>query len=209
MFEKKRYWENWDKNDISEQVHKFWVESEKEQKLRTLTALSIKKHIGVNKKILEVGCGSGLIYQNLLQNGVILPKDYVGGDVSNKMIKIARSNYPEIKFKHLDIYKLALKDNSFENVISCQVLQHLPDYIEPVKELLRITKNKLYIASWFNDNKDGSDKINNNKIYNNERFIDKQINIHTFLNYINTLGDFKVEQENLMDINTAIIITKK
>jgi hypothetical protein len=44
---------------------------------------------------------------------------------------------------------LAFADASQPNVLCIQVLQHLPEYQQAVRELMRITGRRLYIATWF------------------------------------------------------------
>ena len=124
--------------------------------------------------IREVGSGSGLIYQTLKDIGLVTSKTYRGGDVSERMLEIARNRAPDVEFLKLDIFGIALPDRSQDNVICIHVLQHLPGFEAAVSELVRITKNKLYIASWFvaeNDDQvtfcDASTDWDNQSFFNN------------------------------------------
>jgi ubiquinone/menaquinone biosynthesis C-methylase UbiE len=87
----------------------------------------------------------------MLKRRIVTAKSYIGGDVSQKMLEIARERFPKAKFDYLDIFNLPYPDKSQPNVICIHVLQHLPHYAEAVKELIRITSRRLYIASWFNE----------------------------------------------------------
>lgn len=142
-----RYWQNWDKENISKNIDDYWMESE------TLWYQELGKWLKTellnNCELLEVGCGSGLVCSELLKNEVITNESYKGGDVSCKMLEIARRRFPNMNFFELDIFNIKLADNSQTNVINIHVLQHLPRFEEAIKELIRITKNKLIIASWF------------------------------------------------------------
>lgn len=106
----------------------------------------IQAYFGQGNSILEVGCGSGLIYEEMLRRAVLAPDSYIGGDVSEKMLEIARARYPKVDFRHLDIFDLSF---AATNVVCIQVLQHLPYYQEALRNLVRITAKKLYIMSWF------------------------------------------------------------
>ena len=145
-----REWENWDKGEIARSVDKYWRGDSLEAEWRKVLVRDIKAEIGRRTSILEVGCGSGLIYHEMLKRRIVTAKSYIGGDVSQKMLEIARGRFPETTFSHLDIFNLPYPDKSQPNVICIHVLQHLPHYAEAVKELIRITGRRLYIATWFN-----------------------------------------------------------
>ncbi len=142
-----RYWQNWDKGDVAKLIDDYWVSAEADW--RELLAANVKEEFGTNVSLLEVGCGSGLIYKHLLQHQIVTPASYAGGDVSHKILSIARNRFPGSRFSNLDIFNLPYSDKSQVNVICIQVLQHLPYYDDALNELLRITSKKLYISSWF------------------------------------------------------------
>jgi ubiquinone/menaquinone biosynthesis C-methylase UbiE len=146
-----REWENWDKGEIAQSVDQYWRNDSLEAEWRKLLVADIEAEIGRGTPILEVGCGSGVIYREMLKRGIVTAKSYIGGDVSQKMLEIARDRFPETKFTELDIFNLHYPDRSQPNVICIHVLQHLPHYAEAVKELIRIASRRLYIASWFNE----------------------------------------------------------
>lgn len=145
-----REWENWDKGEIARSVDKYWCGDSLEAEWRKVLVRDIEAEIGRGTSILEVGCGSGLIYHEMLKRRIVTTKSYIGGDVSQKMLEIARGRFPQTSFSHLDIFNLPYSDKSQPNVICISVLQHLPHYAEAVKELIRITGRRLYIATWFN-----------------------------------------------------------
>lgn len=64
------------------------------------------------KSILEVGCGCGHRGKFFINKGY----DYVGLDISEGMLKIARRKYPKIKFIQGDVRKLSLKEK-FDAII--------------------------------------------------------------------------------------------
>jgi ubiquinone/menaquinone biosynthesis C-methylase UbiE len=143
-----RYWQNWDHGEAARRIDNYWLKSE--LPWRKAVTRDIRTVFGPRVPLLEVGCGTGLIYEQLRKSGVVTRQSYAGGDISQNMLNIARSRFPGVKFSELDIFKLALPDRSQKNVINVHVLQHLPHYEDAIRELLRITGETLYVVTWFN-----------------------------------------------------------
>lgn len=144
-----RYWENWDKGKAAEAIDGYWLSSALEREWRGLIVADMRREFGSEASLLEIGCGSGLIYRELLEAGVVTPGSYRGGDVSRSMLSLAQQRFPGVEFSALDIMHLPYGDRSQENVICIHVLQHLPRYDAAVAELMRVASRKLYLASWF------------------------------------------------------------
>jgi len=68
-------------------------------------------------KVLEIGCGVGRLSA--------LFKDYIGIDLNTSAVEKARENYPDATFRVADIVTDELEQA--ENLITCAVLQHIPD----------------------------------------------------------------------------------
>jgi SAM-dependent methyltransferase len=64
------------------------------------------------KKILEVGCGSGMLARRFLKNGY----DYLGLDLSREMLDIARSEINSDSFIQCDMRSLSF-DQQFDSVL--------------------------------------------------------------------------------------------
>jgi ubiquinone/menaquinone biosynthesis C-methylase UbiE len=73
-------------------------------------------------KILDVGCGNGVDCIYVKNKGY----DVVGVDMSEKMLDIARSKYPEIDFRLGDMRKLEFDKNEFDGIIAACSLIHIP-----------------------------------------------------------------------------------
>ena len=54
-------------------------------------------------KILDFGCGTGAMYASL-RRCFDFTGEYVGCDISEGMLKIARSKFPRVRFEALDIF---------------------------------------------------------------------------------------------------------
>jgi len=76
----------------------------------------IKKFIKPNWKVLEVGCGDGRWSPHF--------KNYLGTDISQRLINTAKVRYPEKDFQVWDIRDGFLK--GFDLIFGYTVLLHLP-----------------------------------------------------------------------------------
>ena len=141
----KRYWQNWDEGVAARQIDDFWLGAEGEIASREALARHAAEFFGLRAPIFEVGCGTGLMAQALLDGGVADP--YSGGDVSEKMLEIARERHPRLSFETVDVFNLV---GSRENVVCFHVLQHLPHYREALAQLLSFGR-RLLIATWLTD----------------------------------------------------------
>lgn len=89
---------------------------------------NLLKAIGYNKTVLECGCGTGQLSHFLqLNNNHVL-----GIDMSIASLKLAvdhkiRNNLSRSSFAQMDIFDLAVRDSSFDVVISHGVLHHTFD----------------------------------------------------------------------------------
>jgi len=158
----------WDEGNVAKAIDTYWLTSPMEIEWRRLLIEDMKQTVFTEPRpypILEVGCGSGLIYEAMELAGLTTPELYVGGDVSKSMLELARSRY-DATFQELDGLKLPFEDRSQENVICVSVLQHLPDYQQALLELLRVTRKRLYIALWMRDSA-GDDIQFGGKFFNN------------------------------------------
>lgn len=105
------------------------------------------RHIEPGKKVLDVGCGEGVL-------SLLLAKQkeatVTGTDISFPNIVSARQLAREwdisAKFVQADAENLPFPDNSFDVVISSHVLEHLPNLRQWLRELRRVTRSSALIA---------------------------------------------------------------
>lgn len=112
----------------------------------------ISKFYSRNSKVLDVGCNVGHYLRGIRKTHPEL--DYTGADAYEIYIKQAKeafANDPNAKFEIKDIFKSLFPKNPFDIVFCCNVLLHLPDFREPVKNLLESTKKVCIIRTLLGD----------------------------------------------------------
>jgi len=90
----------------------------------------------VKGDLLEIGCGEG--------RGVVLLKDkvdsFTGIDKIKQVVETLAAENPQASFKEAVIPPLAFPDNSFDTIISFQVIEHIKDdkyYLAEIARILR------------------------------------------------------------------------
>ena len=110
-------------------------------------AKKFKSFVGYNKKILEVGCGTGQlsIYFSTGNNNLI-----VSLDATFESLKIAsnfakKNNIHNIKFVNADIFDDVLMDNYFDFIWCNGVLHHTKNPYSAFQIILKSLKRKGYV----------------------------------------------------------------
>lgn len=103
-------------------------------------------------KVLDAGCGAGH-YLRSLRARVDQQIDYAGADATEYYIQKAKEAFPEnATFKISDITDLSFADNTFDIVMSNNVLLHLPPPPrKAISELLRVSKKYVLIRTVFGE----------------------------------------------------------
>ncbi len=104
---------------------------------------------GISKgRILEVGTGRGHMAVALAKKGLKL----VSIDMDRKAQQVAKAKLKAMKLdklitlKVMNAERLKYKDNSFDYVVSVNFIHHAKNPARCLKEMARVTKNKLIIA---------------------------------------------------------------
>lgn len=96
------------------------------------------------KKILDAGCGEGFIAQLLLSRFPDL--NYTGIELDENTVRKARRKVNQAKFIQGSVTKLPFNANTFDLVLCLEVLEHLPNPIQGLKELRRVSKKTVLVS---------------------------------------------------------------
>jgi ubiquinone/menaquinone biosynthesis C-methylase UbiE len=91
----------------------------------------------VNKKILDVGCGSGLDLEFFAAMG---SKALAAIDSSDELIKLVKEKFPNNDIHTGDFNYLPWNKNEFDLVWSKYAIQHANDITVPLQEMFRVLK---------------------------------------------------------------------
>lgn len=94
-------------------------------------------------KVLEVGCGTGLILSRLAS----MARTVVGADLSGGMLARAAERVPSVV--QADATRLPFPDATFDVAVSFKVLAHVPPIRETVAEIARVVKPGGHVALEF------------------------------------------------------------
>jgi 2-polyprenyl-6-hydroxyphenyl methylase/3-demethylubiquinone-9 3-methyltransferase len=113
-------------------AHKWWDPTSEFKPLHEINPLRlnfIKSSVSLKgKKVLDVGCGGGILSESLASVGA----DVTGIDQGDKVIQIAKLHAKEsgvkIKYKHINIENFYKNTDERFDVITClEMLEHVPD----------------------------------------------------------------------------------
>lgn len=96
------------------------------------------------ESILEVGCGEGEMTKIISEN--VKGCRINASDISFNIVKKAKQQFPNYNFSIQSIYNLPYRDNEFDLVVACEVLEHLENPSKALMEINRVCK-KYFIVS--------------------------------------------------------------
>lgn len=108
----------------------------------------ITKTIGILKSfypssLLDIGSGRGVFLYALMENFPNL--NIKASDIEEKCVNDIK-NYFELDTILCDAKDLPFEDNSFDVVTALECLEHMENYEEAIKEILRVAKNNVIIS---------------------------------------------------------------
>lgn len=91
---------------------------------------------GAGLRLLDAGCGTGHHMAELRKRGY----EVAGVDASKEMLKYARENNPDSEILEADVEEIPFPDESFDIILSVEVLRHLPRSAKTISEMARLLK---------------------------------------------------------------------
>jgi len=93
--------------------------------------------------VLEAGCGVGaqtVILAEKSPGAEITSVDISPDSLARAEASVSEAGYRNVRFRQADITRLPFPDDSFDHVFVCFVLEHLPDPMAALTELLRVLR---------------------------------------------------------------------
>ncbi len=117
----------------------------------------IRKHLKpedlAGKRVLEIGCGRGgfacwMAKQEFAPRRVVAA-DFSATAVGKGLTYASRGGIRQISWEVMDIESIAHPDESFDTVISCETIEHVPNPRKAVRELARVLRpgGKLFLTT--------------------------------------------------------------
>jgi len=120
-----------------------------DEKGHYLTICELYKRFKPGGKILDVGCGQGVLYYYISEN-VKSDVDYFGLDISLEAVKIAQQRFGSEKFMQLDFDRAKVK-NKYDVIIFNETLYYFEQPIQIIEQsiFLNLNSNGYFIVSMF------------------------------------------------------------
>ena len=135
----------WLKNSVNERPDYVVTDINSRQKKAEKIIAILNKYCNslIGKRILDIGCGAGIIANELAKFGT----EVVAVDITNQYMYSDIVN--TVNFQIVDSQQLPYKSNTFDIVICNHILEHVPSKIKVLSEIQRVLKrNGLgYIAN--------------------------------------------------------------
>lgn len=147
-------------NHFYETLHEKWYTANDhpiallraENTVRTPWVLNqIKKKYRTSIQALDIGCGGGLLTNELALAG----HDITGIDISSSSLDIAKrfDQTKKVKYQQANAYELPFKNESFDVVCAMDILEHLDHPTRLIQEASRVLRKQgLFFFHTFNRN---------------------------------------------------------
>jgi len=109
----------------------------------------VKEHLSVagdlaGKRVIEIGCGRGgfacWLASQQPHPGELVAADFSPAAVRKGKLFSAERGLTRIRWEVMDIEAIAHENESFDTVISCETIEHVPNPQKAVRELSRILR---------------------------------------------------------------------
>jgi len=149
--------QNIDPSEIAkfeELANKWWDRNSEFKPLHDINPLRVSfiDRIGqlAGKKVLDVGCGGGILSESMAQRGA----DVSGIDMGEAPLKVAKLHGLEsgvkVNYRRITVEELAEQEAGSYDVVTCmEMLEHVPDPSSIVRACAKLTKpgGKLFFST--------------------------------------------------------------
>jgi SAM-dependent methyltransferase len=97
---------------------------------------------GAPKRALEEGCGEGVIADKLQ----LRADEVVALDLPDAGLRAWWQRYPGPRYLHGDAHHLPFEDGQFDLVVAVEVLEHLHDPVQGLREMARVCRRHLVLS---------------------------------------------------------------
>jgi ubiquinone/menaquinone biosynthesis C-methylase UbiE len=104
----------------------------------------VEQYVKPGETLLDIGCGNGRVAQIAER----IKAQYVGIDISPRMVELTKKQHPWATAEVADMRKIPLADESVDDVIAVASFHHLPDRtsrIQALQEMARVVKPGGYV----------------------------------------------------------------
>lgn len=145
--------DNVDQNELHKfnvHAHRWWDKESEFKPLHEINPLRlayIKKNVALNgKKVLDIGCGGGILTEALAQSGA----DTTGIDLGDKALKVAELHRLEsglsIDYQRISAEAFAKQNpQSFDVIMCMEMLEHVPDPASVIQACADLVKSGGYV----------------------------------------------------------------
>jgi len=114
--------------------------------LQTIPQLLNDAHLFPGARVLDAGCGPGYV----AACAKLLGAEVEGIDFSDCMVRLAKTQFPDIEFSLADVEDLPARDETFDMVLSNIVLFHVTDPGRAMSEARRVLKQngRFVFSQW-------------------------------------------------------------
>jgi SAM-dependent methyltransferase len=102
------------------------------------SAAYLLPHLAAGQRLLDVGSGPGTITADLA--AIVAPGEVVALEVSQEAAALTRQGAPGVDVRVGDVHALPFADGEFDVVHAHQVLQHVADPVQALREMARVTR---------------------------------------------------------------------
>jgi methionine biosynthesis protein MetW len=127
------------KNGVTEFENKRWKENDQVLVFRHIEALDMIKR---GEKVLDIGCGDGLLLGALQKKGVSVS----GVDISEEGVKKCCEKGFGASMLDISTEMLPFSDKTFDTVIMLDILEHIYSPETLLKEAIRVSRQSIVIS---------------------------------------------------------------